>query len=95
MRPETLLTYPYVVVRIACDACGRAGRYRLARLAERYGAEVELDTLLGYLAGDCKHLGHTHPYRFRCQVRFCDLDPPPRPPDSPVIRLRLVRGGKP
>jgi hypothetical protein len=94
MPPETLLTYPYVIVRIACDACGRAGRYRLARLAEKYGAHIEMGTLLAYLAGDCKHFGHTHPYRFRCRVRFCDIDPPRRPRDQPGVRLRLVPGGK-
>jgi hypothetical protein len=94
MPPGTLLNYPYVIVRISCEACGRAGRYRLARLAEKYGAAIELATLLGYLAGDCKHVGYSHPYRFRCRVRFCDLDPPRRPPDHPRVRLRLVPGGK-
>jgi hypothetical protein len=92
MRPGTLLTYPYVIVRIGCGACSRSGRYRLARLAEKYGADIELDALLGYLAGDCKHWGHAHPYRFRCQARFCDLEPPRRPPDVPNRQLRLVKG---
>jgi len=94
VRPDSLLTYPYVIVRIACDGCGRSGRYRLARLAEKYGADVELDTLLGYLAGDCKHWGHSHPYRFRCRARFRDLEPPRRPPDTPGMRLTVVTGGK-
>ena len=62
--PDTLLTYPYVIVRIGCDAC------------------------------DCKHWGHSHPYRFRCQARFRDLEPPRRPPDLPAMRLRVVKGGK-
>jgi hypothetical protein len=92
--PDTLLTYPYVIVRIGCDACSRSGRYRLARLAEKYGADIELDALLAYLAGDCKHWGHSHPYRFRCQARFRDLEPPRRPPDLPAMRLRVVKGGK-
>jgi hypothetical protein len=95
MPPGRLLNYPYVVVRIACDACGRAGRYRLARLAEKYGAQTELETLLACLAADCKHFGHSHPYRFRCRVRFCDLDPPRRPSDLPRVGLRVVPGGKP
>jgi len=94
MRPDTLLAYPYVVVRIACDACNRSGRYRLARLAEKYGADIDLETLLGYLAGDCKHWGHSHPYRFRCRARLCDLHPPRRPPDVPTTGLRIVKGGK-
>src|SRR5262249_56523016 len=83
MRPDTLLTYPYVIVRIACDACNRCGRYRLARLAEKYGADVELETLLGYLAGDCKHRGHPHPYRVRCRGPLRDPGPPAPPPRPP------------
>ena len=44
------LEYPYVVVRIECSRCSRQGAYRLA---DRYGAEVEIQALLSQLAGDC------------------------------------------
>jgi hypothetical protein len=32
--------HPYVLVRLRCDTCKRAGSYRLARLAVKYGAEI-------------------------------------------------------
>jgi hypothetical protein len=37
-----------------------------------------------------------HPGQGSCRTRFVDLDPPTRPPDvpAPVVRLRLVNGGK-
>ena len=40
------MRYPFVVVRIGCDLCERAGAYRLARLAEKFGAGISLDELL-------------------------------------------------
>lgn len=49
-RKDTLLTYPYVRVRIACDYCNRKGGYRLARLAEKFGANIPLYELLKRLA---------------------------------------------
>jgi hypothetical protein len=94
MRPDTLCHYPYVVVRIACDACGRAGSYRLARLAERYGADIDLETLLDHLASGCKYRDFPQPQKFRCRARFRDLEPPRRPPDLPGRRLRVVSGGR-
>jgi hypothetical protein len=37
-----LVDFPYVLVRLRCDACKRAGSYRLARLAVKYRAEILL-----------------------------------------------------
>jgi hypothetical protein len=39
MRVRRLVDFPYVLVRLRCDACKRAGSYRLARLAVKYGAD--------------------------------------------------------
>ena len=40
MSPDgRLRDYPFVVVRFACRECPRLGRYRLAVLAERFGAD--------------------------------------------------------
>lgn len=36
-----LRDYPYIVVRFACRGCPRMGRYRLAVLAERFGADAD------------------------------------------------------
>ena len=36
--PRRLVDWPLVQVEVECSLCPRHGRYRLARLAERYGA---------------------------------------------------------
>jgi hypothetical protein len=41
-----LRDYPYIVLRIACRECPRMGRYRLAVLAERFGADAETDDVV-------------------------------------------------
>lgn len=93
--PDTLATYPYVVVRLECSLCGRKGRYRLARLADKYGANCSLKELVELLAGDCKHRGRQrHPIRPGCGARLKDLAGPERPPpDMPPTKLRIVTKG--
>lgn len=75
--------------------CGRKGQYRLARLAAKYGAEISMDALLEFLAGDCAHWRPRHPFKEGCGARFIDLDPPQPPHDLPptMRRLQLVKGG--
>ncbi|MCW6513256.1 hypothetical protein [Lichenifustis flavocetrariae] len=92
LRPKTLVQYPWVVVRIECVLCDRRGRYRLARLAARYGPEQSLDGLLADLAHDCPWW-RTNPRKYepRCGARFADLErnlPPPDHPDEPVYQRR-------
>jgi hypothetical protein len=41
-----LVDYPWVLVRVRCEVCKRAGAYRLARLAVKYGAEILFDDLI-------------------------------------------------
>ena len=55
MDGETLLTYPYVVVRLACRYCARVGAYRLVRLAVKFGCEARLADVVVKLAADCPH----------------------------------------
>ncbi len=38
MKRDTLASFPYVKVRLACRKCCREGSYSLARLADKYGA---------------------------------------------------------
>lgn len=97
---RTLATYPFVVVRLACHVCKRDGAYRLARLAEKFGANMSMEDLLERVAFDCpwrRHPGARHPgkYEAKCGAYFRDLDGPPRPPDLPpaMVALRLVSGG--
>lgn len=50
---QQFLDFPWVWLHVDCDICKRAGRYRLARLAERYGAEITRDDLVWHLSIDC------------------------------------------
>ena len=94
MAADRLVSYPYVVLRVSCANCQRAGRWRLARLAEKYGANIPLDELLARLVADCGAKNPRHPLHRECRARFTDLDPPMRPPDQPATIMKLVRGGK-
>jgi hypothetical protein len=92
MRVLRLAYFPYVVVRLRCEVCNRAGSYRLARLAARYGSEILLDDLLVRLSADCAW--RDEPRGNGCGVQFADL-PPRRPPDLPgALRMRVIPGGK-
>lgn len=88
-----LSEYPYITVRIACSRCSRKGSYRLARLADRYGAETMLSTVLAQLAGDCRHRDVRLRVTGYCGAFFPDLDdrtPPDRPAEAKPP-LRIVR----
>ena len=39
---KLVVDFPYGHGRLRCDACKRAGSYRLARLAVKFGAEILL-----------------------------------------------------
>lgn len=89
-----LRDYPFVVVRFACRDCPRIGRYRLAVLAERFGAEADLRDVLDAISATCPRARESHPAR-RCEAYYPDLSEP-RPPDLPATArgLRVVRGGR-
>lgn len=64
--------------------CPRQGSYRLARLADKYGAEIRMPDLLAYLAGDCRYWGRSrYPGIPGCGAYFADLAGTPRPPELP------------
>jgi hypothetical protein len=92
-----LRDYPYIVLRIACRECPRIGRYRLAVLAERFGADAETHDVVETISASCS--ARIDPKRgLRCGAYLPDV-PPPRPPDLPrsVLpreRLRLIRGAR-
>jgi hypothetical protein len=44
---------PYIVLRIACREGPRIGRYRLAVLAECFGADAEAQAVLEAIAASC------------------------------------------
>ena len=66
---HTLDEFSLPVVRIACEACGRAGSYRLEGLIERYGGDIALPDLLLALA-KCERRDDPSG---RCGARFTDL----------------------
>ena len=62
MNPDgRLREYPYIVVRFACRECPRIGRYRLAVLAERFGADADRATVLGAISASCRRRLERHP----------------------------------
>lgn len=84
--PRRLSDYPWVIVNVACALCPRRGRYRLARLAERHGADALLDDVLRAIAGGCTWWNERpRKYDVRCGARFEDLmlNPPPDDPPEP------------
>ena len=91
-----LRDYPYVIVRFACRHCPRLGRYRVAVLAERYGADVDMEDVLEAVSSSCR--GRTGERGMNCGACFPDL-PPEKPPDLPRSllpreRLKIIRGGR-
>lgn len=93
-----LSEYPFVVLRLRCDACERQGSFRTVRLAAKWGSEISLGKLLFKLSADCAWRREKHSYRTGdgCHVYYPDLRGPPRPPDLPpgLAKLYLVQGGK-
>jgi hypothetical protein len=86
-----LVDFPFVLVRLRCPTCKRAGAYRLARLAVKFGSEILLDDLLLRISADCPWRDDP---RGGCGIRFDDL-PPRKPPDMPPqLRMRVVQGGR-
>lgn len=94
---DRLVDYPYVVVRFACTYCRRRGRMRLARLADKYGADISIEALLNDVAWSCPlpRPGRDHrkpqKYAARCGIYLPDIESSPRPPDVPFEGLRLVK----
>jgi hypothetical protein len=95
MDQDTLLNYPYVVLRLACRYCARVGAYRLVRLAAKFGCEARLADVVRRLAADCPHWKTNRRWPEGCGVFLPDLEAPRRFPDDPRARVvRLIQGGK-
>ncbi len=59
------------MLAVSCSKCGRSGRYRLAGLIDRHGADMSLPDLAALLSSDCPRRGG--PLSDQCQVHFPDL----------------------
>jgi hypothetical protein len=100
---ERLADFPWVVVHVDCPLCPhRKGRYRLARLAEKYGADIRLCDLIDKIAFDCpwrSQPGERPPNQDdpKCKARFTDLNPTSHPPPDLSLmkrKLTVIEGGK-
>lgn len=82
MQPHRLSNWPSVWVYAYCTVCPRRGRYRLARLAQRYGAEELMDNVLYDLSKDCPFqiAPHQRPRKYarRCHAQLSCDEPEPR-----------------
>ena len=80
-----LSQYPHIVLRVACLTCPRKGRYRIVRLAERYGAEIMLLQLIEELAKGCPQRSERINLYRRCRAFFPDVD-------GPLLDVRSTKG---
>jgi hypothetical protein len=98
---ERLSDFPWVIVRVNCPLCPhRSGQYRLARLAEKYGADIRLCDLMDKIAFDCPWKSLPWPpnqYDPKCKAQFTDLETTSSPPTGiPTMmrKLTVIEGGK-
>ena len=68
---HTLRGYPAETVRLSCEKCQRAERYKKQNLIARYGADIRLPDLREESA-KCERHGKMHD---ACMVRYVDLIP--------------------
>jgi len=68
-RDGSLVPGKFDVLAVACDKCGRAGRYRVTTLAETIGWDGKLTDWLYRLTADCPRklkTGYSDPCGARC-----------------------------
>lgn len=81
-KPPRLGDFPYDRVEVACNKCGRAGRYAKAGLVERFGADCTFLALRRHFESTCQRSNDIARLNEVCGVMFPDL-----------VRWQL--GGKP
>lgn len=81
------------MVRLGCPRCRRSGQFRLARLAEKFGAKALLANVVAALTSDCnlRNEAGGHPYGNWCPAYLPDLQKPQPPPDERPAGLRVDR----
>ena len=66
--------YPKDTVVIACDKCGRRGRYSKARFIELVGGDTNLTVALEQIAADCPRQAAASKMSIEgCKAYFPDL----------------------
>jgi hypothetical protein len=64
------------MLRLECSKCGRAGRYRIDRLIERFGPDMALPDLRHELAQCPRRHNMGDPCQVSYVDRLADLGPP-------------------
>lgn len=59
-------------LEVACSRCDRRGRYPVVNLIRRYGAAIDLPSLLRLLSADCPEHGTVGQYA-RCGAHYPGL----------------------
>jgi hypothetical protein len=65
----TLGEFPFPLVRVSCEKCGRTGQYNTAKLRERYGSDMAMPELRHELAQRPRR----HTMNDPCMIIFPDL----------------------
>jgi hypothetical protein len=68
-----LADYPFPIVRVTCEKCGRAGQYRRATLIARFGLNIPLPDLRFEIASDCPRAAEPRLGTDACGIVFPDL----------------------
>lgn len=79
--PQRLSQYPFARLRVECRVCERRGSYSIAKLAERYGAEIGFEALMLILTRSCQWQRGPRDrpprqYQQRCLAFLPDLQDP-------------------
>jgi hypothetical protein len=73
-QPMRVWDYPKETVVIACDECGRRGRYSKARFVELVGGNTHLANALEQIAADCpRQVASLKMTIGRCKAYFADF----------------------
>src|SRR6185437_16294769 len=81
-----------LMLNVHCDRCGRHGRYRTAKLVEKYGADANVQPFQEDLTRDCPHKHDKHYPYGKCFPAFPELRTLPTNQPRERRRTEQVRG---
>lgn len=73
-KPVTLgsISSHLTMLDVACRRCERKGRYNIARLIEKHGADMQMPEFRHVIAADCQRINSTNIYDL-CGVHYPQL----------------------
>lgn len=72
-KPPRLGDFPYERVEVACNKCGRAGRYGKAGLVDKFGADCTFLKLRRHFESTCEKSNDVTRLNEVCGVGFPDM----------------------